>query len=200
MANVNTPSGLSPVQYRNGNAWNGMTRLYHIPSTDGNAYWIGDLVGSVATSDANGISDVVRGVAGSPIRGVIAAIGTTPRGGPYLDPSNLSLTSAPATKTQDYYVAVVDDPDVIFEIQELSTGTPGGSTSMSKNANFVFGLGTTPGVSGTTLDNATYATTSSLNLKVVGAVQRADNVPFTASQKLLVLINNHEFSAGIAGI
>ena len=42
-------------------------------------------------------------------------------------------------------------------------------------------------------------TTATLNLKVLQAVQRPDNTPYTAYQRFLVQINNHDFSGGTSG-
>ena len=54
-------------------------------------------------------------------------------------------------------------------------------------------------VSGTMVNSNTYATTATLNVKVLQAVQRSDNQPYAAYQKLLVTLNNHDFSGGTAG-
>jgi hypothetical protein len=156
-------------------------------------------------ADANGVAAVTRGVAGSTIRGVIVAIGLAVQGGyqggPYVNPNNLTLVNRPTgAQAQNYYCLVVDDPSVIFEIQEDTTSTPGQAAQMTKNANFVFNAPATGiNVSGVQLNSNTYNTTATLNLKVIGAVQRDDNVPYTAFQKLLVTINNHDFSSGTLG-
>ena len=54
-------------------------------------------------------------------------------------------------------------------------------------------------VSAFQLSAASYGTGATLNLKVLGAVQREDNTPLQAYQKLLACINNHDFSGGTAG-
>jgi hypothetical protein len=41
--------------------------------------------------------------------------------------------------------------------------------------------------------------TATLNLKVLQAVQRPDNANYTSYQRLLVTLNNHDFSGGIVG-
>ena len=216
MANLNAPSGLSPVQHRNGNPWNGMCNMYCILAADTNAYWIGDPVTTIgnANADSNGIPAVTLGVAGSAIRGVIVGIGTgdaggtaTPAtlpGGPYATLPNLQQMYRPSgAQATNYYVAVVDDPDVIFEIQEGGVGSVLTATSVNRNVNF--NTGTRTGsvinfpVSPTFLDNNTVNTTSTLNLKIIRAKQTPDNVPFTASQKWIVALNNHEFSGGTTG-
>lgn len=206
MPNINAPAGLAPVMYRNGNFWNGQTRLYAIAASDTNAIYPGDPVKVTGASDPNGVQIVTLATAGATCRGVVTAVGTAIpygyQGGPMINPNDLTKTYRPSgAQAQVYFVAVVDDPDVIFEIQEAFTASPLQGTNMAKNANFVYAAPAT-GVyySGVTLDPTTAATTATLNLKIMGAVQRPDNQPFTTYQRLLVTINNHDFSGGIAGI
>jgi hypothetical protein len=201
MANVNAPSGLSPVMHRDGSMWNGQVRMYCILAADTNPYYVGDVVKVAANADANGIPAVTLGTAGATARGVITNIGTNPQGGPYINPNNLGQVFRPTgAQAINYYAAVVDDPTVIFEIQEVNSGTAGVAANMNKNANFVYAAPAAGVfVSGTTLDNTTYATTANLNLKVMGVVQRFGNTPFQLAQRLLVLINWHDFSATTAG-
>lgn len=207
MANLNAPSGFAPVMYRDGSPWNGQGRLYCIAAANTNALYVGDPVKMDVTNaaDANGVGCITIGTAGSTVRGVIVAIGLTVsgtlQGGAYVNPNNLAMTYRPSgAQAQNYYALVVDDPAVIFEIQESTTSTPGPAAAMLKNANFIVAAPAT-GVylSGTQLNSNTYADTSTLNCKVIGAVQRMDNVPYTAYQKLLVTLNNHDFSTGTVG-
>lgn len=210
MANLNAPSGFSPVMYLNGNAWNGQVRLYAVAATDTNGYYVGDLVKIDATNfaDANGIPYVTKATAGAGVslRGVICGVGTAIpygyQGGPFINPNDLTKTFRPAAaQTQVYYLAVCDDPNVVFEVQEDTTTTPGQAAAMTKNATPTVSNAPATGVplSAMTLNSNTYATGATLQLKVIQAVQRPDNQPFAAYQKLLVTINNHDFAAGTAG-
>lgn len=207
MANINAPAGLAPVMYRNGNFWNGQTRLYAVAATDTNALYVGDPVKVTGAADANGLQIVTLGTAGASIRGVVVSVaaqvqGSGYQGGPQVNPADLTKTYRPAgAQAIVYYVAVVDDPDVVFEIQEAFTATPTTSAQIAKNANFLYAAPAT-GVymSGVTLDQTTLNTTATLNLKILQAVQRIDNTPFTTYQRFLVQINNHDFSGGIAGV
>lgn len=213
MANLNAPSGLSPVMYRNGNFWNGQARLYAISasfSAANGGMFIGDPVAIDGTNFASpqGIPYVKQITLGSgnSVRGVIVAIGLALpsgyQGGPYINPNDLTKISRPAgTTATDYIVAVCDDPDVIFEIQEDTTSTPGLAAAMSKNFTPSFSTPATGVfVSGVQVNSSTYGTGATLQFKIIQSVQRADNTPFTAYQKLHVLINNHDFSGGTAGI
>lgn len=198
MANANRPAGLSPVGYLGAADWDGRGNVYYVPSTSTNALFIGDPVALSGTADAAGIASVDLGSAGSTIVGAIIGIGTSPNG-PFIDFNDLSKVSAPATKTQAYYVLVADDPNTIFEIQEIGTGTPLTAAEVSLNANFVYvAPATGVRVSAVQLDNATEQTTSTLNLKILGLVRRADNA-FGQYAKYRVLINNHSFRTGITG-
>jgi hypothetical protein len=179
--------------------------MYSIPSTDTNPYFVGDMVKVVASADATyGIPGVTLATAGAPARGVIVAVGANPQGGPYIDPTNLTLVSIPATKTKAYFVLVCEDPTVIYEIQENTGGTALVASQMSKNANIIY---TAPAsgvnVSGTTLDNGVTtnpATTASLNLRILGVVQRQGNTPYVINQRVLVSINSHDLqSVGTLG-
>jgi hypothetical protein len=207
MANINAPSGLAPVMYRNGNPWNGQARLYAVIAGDTNSYYAGDVVKIDATNfaDTNGIPYVTRATAGNVARGVVVAVGTAIpygyQGGPFVNPADLTKAYRPSgSQSGNYYVAVVDDPDVIFEVQEDATSTPGTATQMTKNANFTAANPATGVyVSAFTLNSNTYNTTATLNLKVLQAVQRPDNTPYSAYQRLLVLLNSHDFSSGTVG-
>lgn len=169
-------------------------------AADTQQYWIGDPVTTIgnAGADTFGIPAVTLGVAGTAVRGVVIGLGTI-RNGPYINPNNLNvLPSRPAgAQAVNWYALVIDDPDVYFEIQEAGAGSVLTSTSVSRNANFNTGTRTsTLTISPTFLDNNTVNTTSTLNLKIVQAVQRPDNTPFAQFQKWIVELNNHEYSGG----
>lgn len=199
MANINAPSGLAPVRYLNGAPWSGQARLYCILSGNGSAYAIGDPVVVGGSGDDNGVPDVVLATAGTgnQVTGVIVSAGGIVNGGFMADPTNLNTTVIPATKTKNYYVMVVDDPNVVFEIQEGGAGAALAKTDISNNFNLK--SGTNSGyLSGWVLDNASAATTATLQLKLLGLAQRKDNT-FGTYAKWLVKINNHTFGAGVAG-
>ena len=195
MANANRLSGLSPVKYLNGAPWNGGGNIYSIDSGYGTALYIGDPVDLSGTSDSYGIQGVVLSTAGSGAVGVIVGIGTNAQGGPYISPTNLTATYAPTTKTSNWYALVVDDPQVVFEIQEVGTALAAADCGL--NANFSFGTAGT--LSGVGILNSSKATTSTLDMRLLGLAQRADNT-FGLYAKWNVLINNHRFRTGVAGI
>lgn len=200
MANTNAPSGLAPVRYLSGAPWNGQARLYCILQANGSAYAIGDPVTAGGSADDNGVPNVVLATAGTgnQVTGVIVSAGGITNGGFMADPTNLNTTVIPATKTKNYYVMVVDDPNVIFEIQEGGAGAALTKADIMNNFNLL--SGTNSGyLSGWALDNASAANTATLQLKLLGLAQRKDNT-FGAYAKWLVKINNHTFGAGTAGV
>lgn len=199
MANVNRPAGLVPVQYLNGACWNGQARVYCIPSTDStNRYAIGDPVCSAGGADAAGIPTITLSTPGAPHRGVIVSTGGTVFGGVMADPDNLNSLVIPATKTKNYYVMVADDPAIIFEVQEIGTGTQLTAAEVGLNCNLV--AGTDNGfVSGWLLTNTTEAVTATLDVRLLQLAPRRDNA-FGAYAKWWVRINAHELGPNTVGL
>jgi len=200
MANVNKPAGFIPVQYLNGAPWNGQARLYSIDKDYTTALAIGDPVKSSGTSDANGVQGIVLGSTTGGLRGVIVGLGTAE--GLIANPSNLDITYRPGVATtKDWFAMVVDDPQVLFELQEESNGTQ--LTAAEIGLNTISKSGTHNGfVSGWMLPSttgATAATTATLQLKLMGLVRRHNNA-FGAYAKHLVQINVHELAHGTGSL
>lgn len=198
MANINKVSGLAPVRYLNGAKWTGQGNIYYIDSAYGTAIYPGDPVTLSGSGSATGIPGIQIGVAGATCVGVAVAFGTLAEGA-YINPADLTALNAPATKNgKAYYALVVDDPNVIFEIQE--SGTALAAADIGLNANFAIAAPATGAVySGTYLDNSTKNTTSTLNLKLLGLARRSDNA-FGTYAKWHVLLNNHAFRTGVTGV
>lgn len=200
MANVDSAFGLRPVRYLSGAPWNGQCRRYLLPSSDTNNRFIGDpltLGGDAGAAalvvdgiPAQGLPTCAIGVAGAAWVGVIVGF--------EVNPANLGIRYGAASRNR--IALVVDDPSVIFEIQEVSGGTALTSAAVGLNANGVAGAGSTAtGISAWELDNSTEADTVTLNLKILGLSQRED-VEYGEHAKWEVLINNHLFRAGITGL
>lgn len=208
MANPNKPAGLAAVKNLIGRSMQDQGNMYVVLAADTNPYFPGDLVDLTGVGDGRGIQGITLATAGNPAVGVIAAIGINPDGGPYINPNNLALTSRPTgAQPINYYALVIDDPYTVFEIQEGGAGTNLTQTAISKNANILYAAPAAGvAVSGTTFNNATTATTATLNLKLLGLARRVDNafttVPATGGgfQKWWCTINNHRYKAGVAGI
>lgn len=196
MANANRPSGFTPVQYLNGAPWSGQARLYSIAAAYATALYVGDPVISSGTADANGVPGIVLGAATGALRGVIVAIGSSE--GLPANIVNPNVTYRPAAAQSGvWYAMVVDDPNVIFEIQEKANTTQLAATEIGLNQISIAGTGN-GFVSGWQLaatTDATAATTATLQLRLMGLARRQDNA-FGAYAKHLVKINVHELGTG----
>lgn len=192
MANADTPAGATPVMHRNGGPYNGSFRTYSVAAGDGTALMIGDFVklaGTAQTLNGRVLQDVVRAATGDVIQGVV--VGVAPA-------TQDSLVYRAASTLREIYIA--DDPDLIFEIQEGSSGTALAANDSGLNVDFVVAAGSTvTGRSGTQINNATEATTNTLDLHLLSPVPRQDN-EIGYSCKWLVTINRHQFSNQTAGV
>jgi hypothetical protein len=207
VANQNKVSGLTPVKYLNGADWTGQANMYHINSADTNAYYVGDPVSLVAgvegvAGESYGLQTIQVGQVGAANVGVVVGVSSNPRGlGPIINPADLTKTWRPAAaQTTGWFALVVDDPQVVFEIQEQGTGTVLTVAATSKNANFALAAPAAgSNVSGAYLNNATApATTNTYNLKLLGLSQKYDPSnalynTFGLYAKWLCLLNNHYY-------
>jgi len=199
MANANLPMGAKPVSDLNGRPWSGAAREYSVPASDGTAISIGDFVKLVGTSQfINGqtFADIARAATGDVLVGVVVGV--------CADTRDSLIYRAASTQRR---ILVCDDPNALFEMQQVSTGTALNANDIGLNVNFVVGAGSTyNGLSGTTIDNSTEATTNTLDLKLVGMPNRADNDPGSAvgtgaaSSNFYVRINRHQYVNQVAGV
>jgi hypothetical protein len=185
MANVSRINGLRPVKHIDGSPWNGTLNRYVVLASDATAIFQGDLVKLAATTDAVGTQGVTKFVAGTDSAAVGVACGFS------INPLNLNSPQYRAASTLAF-VLVADAPDTVFEIQSAVAPTP---TDLNSNAQVQDAGGSTvTGQSGETI--VSYATTATLPLKVMGASQKVDNDITSANYKVLVSINNHQYSGG----
>lgn len=211
MANQNAPHGFAPLITGQSNDFNAACHMYYIPAADAVAYYIGDVVktftqgatafGSTSTSDADagniwgtfGIQRVVKstggpGATGEKNRGIVVSV--------FRNTFNLDSVFVPATKAQNYYVLVMDDPYINMEVQANNAAaiTAPATGLIGANATFVVAApsGISP-VSATVLDTTTTVpnVTATLPLKILGVSQRVNvsNGPFLP---LVVGWNTHE--------
>lgn len=195
MANVNRPSGLTPVKYVGGGEWNGQANLYSIAAGYAVELAIGDPVISSGTADANGVPGIALAAATGAIRGVIVGLGKTE--GLIANPSNLDSTKRPASDPAVWYAMVVDDPNVVFEIQEQSNGTALAATEVGLNQVPILAAAGSymSGWQLASASGATPATTATLPLRLLGLSRKPGNA-FGAYAKWLVKINVHELGTG----
>ena len=205
MANPNRASGFTPKSYLNGAEWNGQARVYSIAASYATALYVGDPCISSGTADAYGIQGIAIGGATGALRGVIIGLydsGNTtgiPGGVTVGNIFNPVISYRPASHVNVWYASVVDDPNVLFEIQENSNGTQLAAADIGLNTISKSGTGNGY-VSGWLLcssTDASPATTATLQLRLMGLSQypAALNV-FGAYAKHLVKINVHELGTG----
>jgi hypothetical protein len=191
MANVDSPQGFKPVRYVSGAPYNGAFNAYSTASGDSTAIFIGDpvkLSGTSQTIDGVVYADVAQAATGDVVLGVVVGV----------KPVTADSLKYRAGSTQRI-LYVADDPNLLFEIQEVSGGTALTANDIGLNANFVVGSGsTTTGYSGVELNNSGEATTSSLDVQIVGLVNRADNA-IGEHAKWLVRQNRNRYANQVAG-
>jgi len=193
MANLNTAKGLIPARGVNSQYVTGGLRVYSHKASDGTALFIGDLVKLAGTNSLiAGVStpDVVRAATGDVIVGVVEGMVAATR--------DTTLYGAASTA---YQLFVNDDPNTLFEVQDVYSGTFLTVDDVGLNVNFVVASGSTAtGFSGTTIDNTTEASTNTLDLKIVDVVNRADVDNASLGPKFLVRINRHQYVNQVAGV
>ena len=196
MANVDKPSGFKPVQFLNGASWNGKFNIYYVPSTDNTAIYKGDLVAHGGTADATGKYPTVAQAAatGTTNIGVAIGFGNTPQS--MFDSSNLERKYRPAATAM--YVAVVDDPNVIFEIQENGESDPFVIADVGLNCDVIVGSGSTvTGMSGMEIDSDNYSeATATAQVRLLRVAPYEDN-ELGAHCKWWVLINEHVLASTV---
>jgi len=200
MANIDKPAGLRPVEHLNGNPWNGKANMYSIDVHNTPAIFIGDLVRSDNTYSADTTGKypgIYQAAAGGAVRGVVIGFSDQP----YMafDTSDLDRKYCPASKAM--YALVVDDPDVLFEIQEDSDGGNISADSIGLNCDVTIDTtgDTNSGISGMELDSSDVSVDTDHQLRILRVVNREDNALGT-NCKFLVKINEHELSASTVGI
>lgn len=199
MANADAPFGLRPVGSLGSGHYTGAIRQYSVPAGDANAIYVGDLVKIAGTSQfINGqtFSDIAIAASGDVFDGVVVG---------FLADTRDSLVYRAASTQR---VALVNtDPNAVFEVAQGSGGTPITANDVGLNVNISVVAGSTyTGQSASVIDNTTEANTNTLDLKIVGMVNRADNDPGSAvgtgaaSSHFLVRINRHRFVNQLAGV
>lgn len=187
MANSDAAFGLKPVCYKGGAPYNGAANLYYVPASDGTALFVGDPVIVAGSGDAGGIQSVTRADAGANITGVVVGFAPLPSGAAG---STSAVNRGYRTASTEDYVLVADDVNLLFEVQEDSDAGALAVTDIGLNADLIAAAGsTTTKKSGYELDSSTKATTAA-TMRIVGAVQRADNEIGTNAKWLVSIIES----------
>lgn len=200
MANISR-KGFFPKRYLNGAPYNGQANTYYIPSSDGTATFIGDLVKIAGSADADTgrptVTQCAAAISTNVIVGAVVGIDQV-RG---IAPSSVNLLRKHRPASTAMYVEVCDDPYVVYQAQGNTTVA---LNDIGLNADIIVGTGsTTTGISGMEVDNgATTAmdTTATLPIKLVGFVPEVDNEFTSTNAKLEVMINDHFVKFGTVGV
>lgn len=194
MANVDAAFGLRPKRYLSGAPYNGATNRYYIPATDTNAaVYVGGLVKLTGGADSNGIPVVTGNVStGDAVVGVVVAV----------EPSDDYSTLYRANSTARY-VHVADDPNLLYEVQEDSTGAAMAATATGGTAQLTgFTSGSTvTGRSSIEIDSSNLSETADVDddVLIVRAVQAPDNA-IGDYCRWEVRLNNHAFVDAATGV
>lgn len=202
MANVARANGFRPVKHLTGAPYNGQYNIYEIVAGDGTATFVGDLVKADNGTATDVYPTCVRGgTSGEVTTGLYLGVivGFLPfstfqlGNNPTLPVLDVPLYRAASTKR---FAMVADAPDLIFEVMDgVVVGTT--LTQIGLNTGFMATAGSTStGASGMTTGTTAPTTTSSLPLRVQAIVNSPDNASASASQRLLVMINQHYYMGG----
>lgn len=189
MANTDAPFGFKPVRHRSGAPYSGSATRYHVAAGETNNIFIGDpvkLTGTGGELNEGGLrAGVELAAAGDTLIGIVVGFEN-------LTSDNLSRTYRPAST--EGYLLVVDDPEVLFEVQEDSDGGALAVANIGQNINHVAGTGNTlTGTSASEIDSSSAATTATLSFRIVGLSPRVGNAVGNQA-KWLVAINDHAYT------
>ena len=187
---IDGPYGLRPVKMLDNSPYNGATRLYRIASAYATNIFYGDVVKLVTGGT------VERDTADAAMTPIGVFMGCT-----FTDPGTSQPTFKqywPAsTVASDAMAYVVDDPNVLFKVAVVSSGTTMSSlaiTDIGANLQMVDNTGSTTTGNSKIAGNATSATTNTFPLRVVDVVTET-KTSSTAFPEVLVTWNDgHQFN------
>jgi len=183
MANTDHAFGFRPIN-RDGSPYNGATLRCVFATGDTTASFIGDAVVLDGSGSTDGYTGVSQAATGEQVFGVVTGFEVNPD----------ALGDQYRKASTKRYCQVTPALNTYFELQEDGADDALAVASIGLNANFVVAAGSTVyGNSGMELNAATEATTSTLDLQIVGLVDRADNQlanAGNANKKVIVRFNN----------
>lgn len=205
--NPNRPSGAKPSRYSNGTDWNGQTTMYAFSASNAVAAYKYDVVSFDTTNRSLPLTDLY--LPGLPLVQTVASDITTAvqRGvvvGFLAEPEfNMSVTASLGlmyrVASTKRYAQVVDDPFVIYTIQENAQGyTSTTANAINKSAGTAYTAGsTTTGISGMQLKTSDVQTAAARPWRILRYTQTVDNFNFVAADnpsyaKYDVMLANHD--------
>lgn len=205
--NPNRPSGAKPTRFYNSSDWIGESKLYGFSASNAVAAYKYDVVSFDTTNRSFALTD--NYVPGLPLVQTVASDITTAiqRGvvvGFLPEPLfNMTVTASLGlmyrVASTKRYALVVDDPFVIYTIQENTQGyTSTTANGINKSAGTAYTAGsTTTGVSGMQLKTSDIQTAAARPFRILRYTQTVDNFNFVAADnpsyaKYDVLLANHD--------
>ena len=182
MANSDAAFGFRPIN-RDGSPYSGATLRCVFAAADTTAAFIGDPV-ILDGSSSEGYAGISQCAAGEPVFGVVTSF--------EVDPTNLAAQYRLASTKR--FCQVTPASGSYFEIQSDDDTTPLTEAMVGLNAGYEVAAGSTVyGVSGFELDATDASTTSTLDLQIVGLVDRVDNLlsgTGSTQKKVIVKFND----------
>tara|TARA_R110002012_G_scaffold28453_1_gene89438 strand:- start:248 stop:841 length:594 start_codon:yes stop_codon:yes gene_type:complete len=186
---VDAPYGLKPVKMISGSPYTGVTRQYRIASAYNTNIFYGDVVKLVTGGT------VERDTADAAMTPIGVFMGCT-----FTDPGTSQPTFKqywPAsTVASDARAYVVDDPNVLFKVAVVSSGTTISSlaiTDIGANLQMVDNTGSTTTGNSKIAANATSATTNTFPLRVVDVVTDTKTSSTAFPEALVKWCAGHQF-------
>ena len=177
---VSAPYGLKPVNLIGGQVFAGSTRLMQIASGYATNIFYGDLVQRVA----GGTIEKDVGTTTATPCGIFLGVSFTNSSTGQIQQQQFYPASQAIKSGTQIFAVVADDPDTLFQVAVVSSGTTisgVGITAIGNNATLVQNAGsTTTGNSGVAILDST-ATTDTLPIRIIDVVRdtatAADNFP-----------------------
>ena len=177
---VSAPYGLKPVNLIGGQVFAGSTRLMQIASGYATNIFYGDLVQRVA----GGTIEKDVGTTTATPCGIFLGVSFTNSSTGQIQQQQFYPASQAIKSGTQIFAVVADDPDTLFQVAVVSSGTTisgVGITAIGNNATLVQNAGsTTTGNSGVAILDST-ATTNTLPIRIIDVVRdtatAADNFP-----------------------
>jgi hypothetical protein len=177
---VSAPYGLKPINLIGGQVFAGSTRLMQIASGYATNIFYGDLVQRVA----GGTIEKDVGTTTATPCGIFLGVSFTNSSTGQIQQQQFYPASQAIKSGTQIFAVVADDPDTLFQVAVVSSGTTisgVGITAIGNNATLVQNAGsTTTGNSGVAILAST-ATTNTLPIRIIDVVRdtatAADNFP-----------------------
>lgn len=173
------PFGLKPVRMLDGSPWNGALMTVAIPSSNGTATFVGDVVNYHTEAGAVNLTASGMNLEGVP-QAVVSADGTVGQNtlgvvcGFLVDPTSLGTRHRAASTLR--LALVCPAAGVVFEAQEDGDTSRLAKEDANLNVAYVTTAGsTTTGRSAMALDSSSKNTTATLPLRLIGLAKRPGN-------------------------